>query len=264
MRNTLEAARKKWCIEENAIEANRKQITEVMAAKVLKSEERRKAFEARWNEVKARNQRALDEGTFEGPIVPIGWRPPEPPKRKGPKDEASAEKVSFLQPLVDVPEGSPRVSEGGSSGSRDPVAPPEAAPPEAALPVPSVPPPAAPPQADPPEAALPEAAPSKAEEVKQRIAEAPDRLKPEAYVSIEEEFIAVAKPEDLREQDREIYEKVRGTGLGVCARCRWQSGCHSCDEVKAWGYACRLTLWNTASEELRPKTKPRGRPKKAA
>lgn len=252
MRNALEAARKKWAIEENEIEAKRKQLTEEIVAKVLKSEERRKAFEARWNEVKERSKKALDEGTFAGPIVPIGWVPPEARKKKGSEAEAKAEKVSFLHLLDEEPEGRPRVSEGGSSGSSGP------APPEA--PVPDVPPPAPPPLEAPP----PEADPSKADKVRQRIAEAPARLDVEAYVALEDEFIAVAKPEDLREEDRELYEAVRGTGLGVCARCKWQSGCQSCDEVKAWGFACRSTLWHTASEALRPKAKPRGRPKKAA
>ena len=105
---------------------------------------------------------------------------------------------------------------------------------------------------------------SKGQEVMQRIAEAPERLETEAYRALEAEFIAVAKPEDLRSEDRESYEAVRGTGVGLCARCRWMSGCQSCDEEKAWGFACRSTLWHTAHEDLRPKARPRGRPKKAA
>ena len=64
LRNALETVREKWAIEENEIEAKRKQLTKEIVAKVLKSEERRKAFEARWNEVKERNKKALDEGTF--------------------------------------------------------------------------------------------------------------------------------------------------------------------------------------------------------
>ena len=87
-------------------------------------------------------------------------------------------------------------------------------------------------------------------------------MEKEAYVALEDEFIAVAKPEDLREEDREFYENVRKLGLGVCGRCRWVTGCHVCDEAKAWGYACRSTLWHTAHEAVRPKAKPRGRPQK--
>ena len=98
-----------------------------------------------------------------------------------------------------------------------------------------------------------------------RAARALRAAKPaEVYRALEEEFIQVAKPEDLRQEDRDIYEAVRGTGLGICGRCRWRAGCQSCDEVKAWGYACRSTLWHTAHEGVRPKAKPKGRPKKAA
>jgi len=272
LRNALEGSRKRWCDEENVIEAKRKQVTEETIAKVLKSEERRKAFEDRWSEIKARNLKALDEGTFEGPIVPIGFKPPEPPKPKALRDEAEPAKVTFLQVLDAPPEGVPKVVEGGSSGSGDPV-PSEGVPkvveggssgsgdqvpPEA--PPPMMPPKAAPP----PEADPPEAAPSKGEEVKHRVAEAPARLEKEAYLALEDEFIAVAKLEDLRSEDRKFYEGVRAVNVGVCSRCRWVSGCHSCDEVKAWGFACRSTLWNTAHEAVRPKAKPRGRPKKAA
>ena len=252
LRNTLEAARKKWVQEENEIEAKRKQLTEEMVMRLLKNEERRKAFEDRWHEVKERNRNLLDEGSWVGPIVPIGWGAPEAPTSKKDEAEAHGEQVSFLRALEEEPEEGPRVSEGGSSGSSGP------APPEA--PVPEVPPPCPPP----PEAPPIEGDSSTADGVRQRIAEAPARLSVEAYVALEEEFIAVAKPEDLRQEDRELYEAVRGTGLGVCARCRLLSGCQSCDEVKAWGFACRNTLWHTASEVLRPKAKPRGRPKRAA
>ena len=253
LRSCLEASRKKWCSEENALEARREQLTQEMVEKLLKSEERRKAFEARLKE--ARSRGPLDEGSFEGPIVPIGLKPPEPPKQKA-SAEASAGKVAVLHVLDEEPEGVPKVSAGGSSGSGEVGAH------KAEEEVPKVSEAGADkaeeePQEQPP----PEAPASKAEEVKQRIAEAPVRLEPAAYVALEEEFIAVATVEDLRLQDREKYEEVRGSPLGVCARCRWLSGCQSCDEAKAWAWACRMTLWHTASEALRPKAKPRGRPK---
>ena len=85
-----------------------------------------RAFEARWNEVEARNLKALDEGTSQGPIVPIGLRPPEPPKQRASRDEDKVEKGSFLQLLDELLEGVPRYSEGGSSGSGGPAAPVEA------------------------------------------------------------------------------------------------------------------------------------------
>ena len=189
--------------------------------------------------------------------------------------------------LGEAPEGLPKGVEGGSCGSGDAPGPVEAVPLEPSLALPPPPPEApvldealgGPPNgvedgscgsgdAPPPPEALVEAVPlvpppmHEAEAVKQTLAEAPARLEPEAYVTLEHQFIAVARLEDLREEDRKAYEAVRDTGLGVCSRCRWYAGCHSCDEAKAWGYYCRSTLWHTASEVVRPKAKPRGRPKK--
>ena len=98
--------------------------------------------------------------------------------------------------------------------------------------------------------------------MKQTIAEAHVRLQQERYVALEEEFINVAEPEDLRLQDRAMFEAAKGLSIGVCARCRYTSGCQSCDEAKAWSYACRSTLWHPASEDMRPKSKPKERPNK--
>ncbi len=258
--SSLEASRKKWCSEENALEARRKQLTEEMVEKLLKCEHRRSAFEARMKEAKARNRRSLDEGSFEGPIVPIGLKAPEAPKQKA-SDEAKAGKVAVLHLLDEEPEGVPKVSEGGSSGSGEVGAPPPEAPKVSEGGSSGSGEVGADKAEEEPQEQPPEAPASKAEEVKQRIVEAPVRLEPAAYVALEEEFIAVAKSEDLRVQDRERYEEVRGSPLGVCARCRWLSGCQSCDEAKAWAWACRMTLWHTAGEAVRPKAKPRGRPK---
>ena len=283
--NSLETFRKKLCIEENQIEAKRKQVTEEIVTNALKNEARRKDFEARWAEVKTRNLKALDEGTWIGPIVPIGLMPPEAPKEKkeNENNEDEAEMVSFFRFLAEEPEGPPKGVGGASSGSC--AAQVEAPPPEA--PVEEVPPEA--PVEDPVEAAPVEplfAAPppeapveggssgsgdahgqaeaSAADEVKKKVVEAPERLESKAYVALEEQFIAVAQLEDLREEDRKAFEAVRDFGVGVCSRCRWSSGCHSCDEDKAWGFYCRSTLWNLADEAVRPKAKPRGRPKKGA
>ena len=65
-----------------------------------------------------------------------------------------------------------------------------------------------------------EVAPSKAEEVKKLLVEASARMEKEAYRAFEDEFSAVAKPEDLRKEDTEMYENVRDEGLSVCGRCR--------------------------------------------
>ena len=262
LRNSLEGARKKWVAEENAIEAKRSQITETLVAKALQNEERRRAFEARWAEVKARNAREMDEGTFEGPIVPIGFRPPEPKVQKTSASEDKVEEVSFFRLVDEPPEGVARYSEGGSSGSGGPVKPVEADPPEPPLEEPSEPPLEEP--SEPPPAPPPLEEPSNGELVKRKLAEAGERLQNKTYLDLEDEFVASAKLEDLRPEDRDNYEKVRGSGLGICARCRFLSGCQSCDEHKAWSFACRSTLWHTADLAVRPKAKPRGRPKKAA
>ena len=256
LRNSIEASRKKWCRAEASIEAKRKQVTEEIILKTLRSEERRKTFEARWNEVKERNKKKMDEGSVEGPIVPIGLRPPEPPKMRKLSHEAPAEgdakPKTFVRKLDEAPEiqkkpeiekepeapGAKGVVEGGGSGSGDAWAPPASE--------------------------APVAPPSKAEEVRMKLAAAPLRLDKKAYVDLEDEFIAVATLEDLRPQDRKQYEFVRATGAGVCGRCRWSTGCDQCDSDHAWSFLCRTTLWHTADEAVRPKAKPRGRPKKPA
>ena len=267
LRNCLEAHRKKWCNEENEIDNRRRLVDEATVLRRLQNEERRKAFEASWEKVRARALQALDEGTFEGAIVPIGLRPPEQRGERRAAGQGSAEdpeKRTFLRALEEPPEGLGKYSEGGSSGSGGPLRPEEEVPEEEVIADEPYGPEAPPPWPAPPEDPPPEADPSKADEVKRKIAEAPARLEVEAYVALEEEFVAVAKPEDLRQEDREAYEEVRGVGVGVCGRCKWRYGCASCDEGKAWGYACRSTLWHTAHEAVRPKAKPRGRPKKAA
>ena len=230
----------------------RRLADEATVLKLLKHDDRRKLFEARWAEVKAKNLKALDEGTFEGPVVPIGLRPPEQKPAKSGEDKVEkVEKASFLF----LGSG----SEGGSSGSGDmpPPMPPLEAPPP---PVEAQPPVEAPLLEAPP----PEVAPSKADLVMQKIAEAPARLDVRDNQALEEEFIAVAHLDDLRVEDKLLFEKVKAFETGVCARCRWETGCLSCDAAKAWAYACRSTLWNTAHEAVRPKAKPKGRPKKTA
>ena len=48
--------------------------------------------------------------------------------------------------------------------------------------------------------------------------------------------------EDLRDEYRLKYEKVKAEGCGVCSKCRWTSGCMNCDAVKAWKYYVRQEL----------------------
>ena len=54
---SLEAARKKWCIAEDKLEEHRERLTNEMALRALKDEERRKVFEARWAEVRGKMNR---------------------------------------------------------------------------------------------------------------------------------------------------------------------------------------------------------------
>ena len=103
--------------------------------------------------------------------------------------------------------------------------------------------------------------PSKGEAIKQLLASGTERLEVQAYVEAEVEFMAVAKAEDLRPEDRAQFEKVKAEGVGLCSRCRWVSGCASCDGENAWEFACRSTLWAAAAEAVRPGRKPRSRPK---
>ena len=59
-----------------------------MVRKALEDEEAREKFEAKLKEIEARSMRSLDEGTWTGPIVPIGLRPPEKRKKSEAKNDS--------------------------------------------------------------------------------------------------------------------------------------------------------------------------------
>ena len=222
----------------------------------------------------------LEQGTFTGPVRHIGLRPPA--ERSHPKATAARvpedrQEKTFLRALEEPPEGlGSKPPPLPAPLEEPPVEPPPLPPPleeplgEAAEGLGSLSllsPQPAPPEdpflpPPPPDSAPAELARSKGEQVMHKIAEAPAMLAEEEYRSLENEFIAVAKPEDLRTEDKEAWESVRYAGLGLCSRCRWLSGCDRCDEGKAWDFACRSTLWHTAHEAVRPKAKPKGRPPK--
>ena len=101
-------------------------------------------------------------------------------------------------------------------------------------------------------------------EVEEQVAEVQERLSIPEYRVIEERFEAAATIDDLREPYRSNYEHVMMTGAGVCGRCSWTSGCDNCDEAKAWSFACRATLYEAMDTMVRPKAKPKGRPKRSA
>ena len=73
MHARVEKLRIKWAKSEEQREARRAMLTEAVATATLKTEERRKAFQAGVHEVLERNQAKIHEGTFKGPIVPIGF-----------------------------------------------------------------------------------------------------------------------------------------------------------------------------------------------
>ena len=120
-------------------------------------------------------------------------------------------------------------------------------------------PPLPPPELPPPEAGGEDV--SAGEHVLRSIAAATRRYSEEEWKHCEENFTAVASVDELRWDHREKFESVKAKGMGICSRCRWLSGCQSCDVEKAWSWACRQTLWLRISEALKPAAKPKGRPK---
>jgi len=71
-----------------------------------------------------------------------------------------------------------------------------------------------------------------------------DKLK--AEFEHEKDFVQAvlqtATLNDLSPPQREHMERVIQTGKGVCSRCRWKSGCLSCDKEKAWAYCVKVEL----------------------
>ena len=64
-------------------------------------------------------------------------------------------------------------------------------------------------------------------------------MKPEEIVIM---AIQTFRLEDLSDKKLRTHVEVRSEGLGVCSRCRWQSGCLSCDPEKAWRWAVSKEL----------------------
>ena len=68
LHTVLENHRKKWCNEMNEIDTRRRLVNEATVQRLIQNEERRRAFEVRWTEARDRCLRAVDEGSFIGPI----------------------------------------------------------------------------------------------------------------------------------------------------------------------------------------------------
>ena len=223
----------KWLTAHDAFESRMRELTLDVVRRRIKDEARLTQFEHRWAAMKDRTLKKLDEGTFEGAIVPIGFNPAEHEVRVK-KKSVEVENQLFNLPALEAP---PAAGEAPSSSS-------EAAP-------------------RPP----PEAAPVENDTVRtvsavlsHHVGEA--RLGVPEWEALAVEFMNVATKEDLRPQDAAAYEKVSLTGLGTCSKCRWGGGCMKCSEKHAWSYYCRMTLWHSIDSTLRPAAKPKGRPRK--
>ena len=121
-------------------------------------------------------------------------------------------------------------------------------------------PPLPPPELPPPEAGGEDV--SIGEQVLLRIAAATSRYSDEEWKHCEESFTVAASVDDLKSIHRDEYERVKAVGIGICSRCRWLSGCQSCDKHKDGSWTCRQTLWSITNEALRPVAKPKGRPRR--
>ena len=182
----------------------------------------------------------LDEGTFQGPIIPIGLIPEEPSVRVRAKRTIEEETKFFQLPPPEArPAALPAAGEATSSST-------EAAP------------------SPPPEAAIPpvetDTVRTAADVLSQHVGETP--LGVPEWWALADDFMKVATTADLRPSDAAAYERVSREGMSVCTKCRFLTGCYRCSEPHAWSYYCRMTLWYSIESSLRPAAKPKGRPRK--
>ena len=64
--------------------------------------------------------------------------------------------------------------------------------------------------------------------------------------------VKTARLEDLGKEQQAHYNKVELSGIGVCSRCRWKTGCLSCDKIKAWRYVVKWELGMRALDVEQP------------
>ena len=74
------------------------------------------------------------------------------------------------------------------------------------------------------------------------IKELENKVRNSKDLDLFELVLSTARVEDLGKEQQEHYKKVEATGIGVCSRCRWKSGCLSCDKEKAWKYVVKWEL----------------------
>ena len=65
--------------------------------------------------------------------------------------------------------------------------------------------------------------------LEQQVKEAPD-------LDLFTLVLKSARVEDLGPEQQQHYRRVEATGIGICSRCRYSSGCLNCDVEKAWRY----------------------------
>ena len=259
LRARVEKYRLKWSAAEEKKKARRAMLTEAMVLRRFQADSRRIAFEQWWGDLRMSNQASLRDGTFTGVIVPIGWEP-------GAQDEGKAKAkamakgegkgdlgaASFFAWGEEQPEGEvageqPEV--GGEVGGGE-VGGEEGGEPGG--------------QVGEPGQEVGVQAPGGSKLLRELTTGHEERISKPTYQLLEAAFIAKATVEDLSEEHRRHYEEVKHFGAGTCARCRWGNGCSSCEAIHAWEWACRCTLYEGLEEPVRPKPKPKGRPKAKA
>ena len=82
----------------------------------------------------------------------------------------------------------------------------------------------------------------KAGSLADRIKEIEDMIKKNADLDFWALVKNIATVEDLGEEQKAHYIKVKAEGLGICSKCRWTSGCMNCDVEKAWVYVLKWQL----------------------
>ena len=90
---------------------------------------------------------------------------------------------------------------------------------------------------EPPKEAGEEPPKEKGEEPPAAKAEEAGKLYDKAAIEMAMESMTL---DDLPEAHRKAVMRVREKGVGVCSKCKWQSGCMNCDPDKAWRYYVRL------------------------
>ena len=74
------------------------------------------------------------------------------------------------------------------------------------------------------------------------IAALETQCKETADLDLFELVLKSARVEDLGKEQQAHYKRVEATGVGICSKCRFTSGCFNCDVKKAWRYVVKWEL----------------------